>query len=65
MPRIDRTTRAWIAFAGFAAIVIILLGTEHRAHLLGALPYLLLLACPFMHLFMHRGHDHHGGRHES
>jgi hypothetical protein len=23
------------------------------------LPYLLLLACPFMHLFMHRGHHKH------
>ena len=29
---------------------------EHHAHILGALPYLFLLACPFMHLFMH--HDH-------
>lgn len=31
----------------------------HRAHLLGALPYALLLACPLMHMFMHR---HHGQR---
>ncbi|MGW5837864.1 DUF2933 domain-containing protein [Methylorubrum extorquens] len=23
-----------------------------------ALPYLLLLACPLMHHFMHRGHRH-------
>jgi hypothetical protein len=30
---------------------------------LGALPYLLLLACPLMHLFMHRGQgNHHHGR---
>lgn len=63
MPRIDRPTRSWIAFAGFAAIVIVLLGTEHRAHVLGALPYLLLLACPFMHLFMHRGHGEHDHDH--
>lgn len=33
--------------------------TEHWAHLRSALPYLLLLACPLMHLFMHGGH-HHG-----
>jgi hypothetical protein len=26
------------------------------------LPYLLLLACPLMHLLHHRGHRHH--RHE-
>ena len=30
--------------------------TEHRAHFLGALPFLLLLACPLMHVFMHGGH---------
>ena len=35
--------------------------SEHRAHFLGALPYLLLLACPLMHVFMHRGHGGHGG----
>jgi hypothetical protein len=28
----------------------------------GVLPYLLLLACPLMHLFLHHGHGgHHGG----
>jgi hypothetical protein len=32
---------------------------EHRPHLFGWLPYLIILACPLMHLFMHRGH-HHG-----
>lgn len=32
------------------------LWTEHRAHVLGALPYLILLLCPLMHFFMHRGH---------
>jgi len=33
--------------------------TEHLAHTLGALPYLLLAACPLMHLFMHHGHRGH------
>lgn len=32
--------------------------SEHRAHFLGVLPYLLLLACPILHLFMHHGHKH-------
>ena len=50
---------AWIVFAVIAAFF---LWTEHRAHLLGALPYLLILACPMMHLFMHHGHGGHGSR---
>jgi hypothetical protein len=29
---------------------------------LGLLIWLPLLACPLMHLFMHGGHGHHGGR---
>ena len=31
---------------------------SHTGHVLWALPYLLLLACPLMHL-MHRGHAGH------
>jgi hypothetical protein len=27
----------------------------------GALPFLLLAACPLMHLFMHHGHGGQGG----
>lgn len=58
----DAHRRARWVFAGFAAIAVALLFTEHRAHLLGILPYLFLLACPLMHLFMHRGHGHHDGK---
>ncbi len=50
----------WLALFGVAGWF---LWTEHRAHLLGALPYLLLLACPLMHVFMHRGHHGHGRDH--
>ena len=38
------------------------LWTEHQAHVFGALPYLILLLCPLMHFFMHRGH---GQSHDS
>ena len=31
---------------------------EHWGHALGLAPYLLFLACPIMHFFMHRGHGH-------
>ncbi len=57
----------WILVA-FLAIAAFFLFTEHRAHLLGALPFLLLLACPLMHLFMHHGynggHDDNSNRSE-
>jgi hypothetical protein len=29
---------------------------EHWGHVLGLAPYLLFLACPLLHLFMHHGH---------
>ena len=41
---------AFLAIAGFFLLA------EHRAHLLGVLPFLLLLACLLLHFFMHRGH---------
>ena len=48
----------------FLAMAAFYLFTEHRAHLLGALPFLLLLACPLMHLFMHHGHGAGHGCHD-
>lgn len=48
-----------LGFCLFAAIALFFLWNEHKAHILGALPYVLLLLCPFIHLFMHRGR--HGG----
>jgi len=51
----------WV-FGGFAAIALLMLAVEHRAHLLGWLPWIFLLACPLMHLFMHGGHGGHGAR---
>lgn len=52
----------WVLI-GFLVVAAFFLWTEHRAHLLGVLPYLLLLACPLMHLFHHgHGHHHHGGQ---
>jgi hypothetical protein len=55
------TSRAGLVFIGFALIAGALLFTEHRAHVLGLLIWLPLLACPLMHLFMHHGHGGHGG----
>jgi hypothetical protein len=46
----------WLGFLGALTIALFLLWGEHRVHVLGALPYVLLLLCPAMHLFMHGGH---------
>ena len=54
-------SRVGIGLIVFLAIGAYLLTTEHRAHVIGFLPWLLLLLCPLMHLFMHHGHNHGGG----
>ena len=53
-------SRSVLVFLGFAAIALFFLWEEHKAHILGALPYILLLMCPLLHLF-HGGHGNHGG----
>ena len=52
-----------IVLSMIGAIGLYFLLNEHWAHFVGALPYLLLLACPLMHVFMHHGHGGHGGGH--
>ena len=49
----------WLGFCLFLAIAVFFLWEEHRAHILGAVPYVLLLLCPIIHMFMHRGHGGH------
>jgi hypothetical protein len=57
-PRSLWRSRTGLALLGFLAIAGFFLFTEHRAHLLGALPFVLLALCPLLHLFGHGGHDH-------
>ncbi|HQR98935.1 MULTISPECIES: DUF2933 domain-containing protein [unclassified Polaromonas] len=52
---------AGMAVATAALIAGFYLLREHWGHVLGYWPYLLLLACPLMHL-MH-GHGHGGHKH--
>lgn len=54
-------SRMGIALLGFAAIAAFFLLSEHRAHLFGLLPFLLLALCPLLHRFGHGGHGGHGG----
>lgn len=48
----------WV-FWGFLLIAGFFLIAEHRAHVFPYLPFVLLLACPLLHLF--HGHGGHGG----
>ena len=54
----DRRWLRW-GLGVFLVIAFFFLWQEHRAHLLGVLPWLLLLACPLMHMLMHRRHGSH------
>lgn len=61
----DSKRNFWLTPNGLAALgliagVLYFLLTEHRAHFIYALPFLILLLCPVMHIFMHRGHGGHG-----
>lgn len=47
----------------FGAVSLYFLLSEHWAHFLDALPYVLLLSCPLMHVFMHNDHRGHGDGH--
>jgi hypothetical protein len=53
-----RTPLGWVMSLVVAAAGAYLLIT-HTGHVLGALPYLVLLACPLMHVFGHGGHSRH------
>ena len=52
--------KIWIVLIGAGALIYAL--TWHQAHFLSALPWLIILACPLMHVFMHGGG--HGGGHK-
>src|SRR5215510_9277019 len=56
---------SWVwVFMAFGLMAVVVLWQEHRAHLLGVIPYLILFACPLMHLLHRRGHGHGSDREE-
>ena len=57
-PRQQRGFAGTWMFVGFASVALFFLLAEHRAHLYGWLPFILLAACPLMHFF--HGHGGHG-----
>ena len=48
-----------VILIALAAVVAFLVLNGHGYHLLSLAPLLILLACPFMHMFMHHGHGGH------
>ena len=55
----------WVVTLSAAAAGVYLLWT-HTRHVVYALPYLILLLCPLMHLFGHKhGHGHSSKKGES
>ena len=44
----------WVALIGFGHWIY----RYHFQHAMGMLPYIILLLCPLMHIFMHHDHDH-------
>ena len=52
----------WL-FIAFALLATVLLWQDHRTHVLGVFPYLILIACPLMHL-LHRHGRRHQGNHD-
>lgn len=56
-----RTARG-IALLALAIVIGGYLVIWHQQHVFAVLPFLVILACPLMHLFMHGGHGHrHNG----
>lgn len=67
-PRPERPWQLRVGFWLLLTIAAFYLLTEHQAHLalgLPYLPFLLLAACPLIHVFGHAGHGGHDrhGRH--
>ncbi len=66
MPGKDLSRPVAIAATSLAIIVAFYVLREHWGHALGLMPYLLLLACPLLHLFHgHGGHGQHHSDHQS
>jgi hypothetical protein len=60
----------WTSLHGLATLTLLgaalyFIFVEHGAHSLPYFPFLIILLCPLMHFFMHKGHGGHGhGEHQ-
>ena len=60
----------WISFHGLATLILIgaalyFIFIEHGEHVLPYLPFLIILLCPLMHIFMHKNHSENNRRAEN
>lgn len=53
-------SKTGLVLIGFLGVAGYFLWTEHQAHVITFLPFLLLGGCILMHVFMHGGHGHGG-----
>jgi hypothetical protein len=49
----------WFIVLAIGVVGLVFLLRDHSSHVFSVLPYLILLACPLIHLFMHKGHGGH------
>ncbi|MGX5913763.1 DUF2933 domain-containing protein [Aliidiomarina sp. Khilg15.8] len=54
----------WTSLHGLVVLILVVaslyfLFVEHGSHVRPYLPYLILLLCPLMHIFMHKSHGGH------
>ena len=55
----------WTSLHGLAVLTLVgfalyFLFVEHTDHVLPYLPFLIILLCPLMHIFMHKSHSGYG-----
>ena len=67
MKELDTMFRCFRSYRGWAALTLAIviggyLAIWHGTHVAAVLPFLVILACPLMHMFMHGGHGHHHGQ---
>ncbi|WP_375177351.1 DUF2933 domain-containing protein [Marinobacter mobilis] len=55
--------RFWLSWVVLGGVALFLLWWGARTTFWNVLPWLLVLACPLMHIFMHSGGGGHGRHH--
>ena len=57
-------SRTTLLLLGLLVVGGLLLLATYTDYVFAALPFVFILACPLMHVFMHGGHGSHGQHHD-